>query len=1133
MRITNSRRLGSGFAWRPAWLAAVVCGWVACQSMPPLRADDAVDLPVDYVRQIKPLLARRCYSCHGVLKQQNGLRLDVTSTILQGGDSGPAIVPRDSGQSLLLARISATDATRMPPEGEPLSADQISLLRRWIDEGAQAPDEPLPADPREHWSFRPPVRPAIPHAENDQAGTNPIDAFIDQALGRAGLTPLGSAEKQVLLRRIYLDLIGLPPTREQLHAFLNDTAPDAYERVVDSLLASPLHGERWGRHWMDVWRYSDWSGFGAEVRYSQKHIWHWRDWIVESLNADKGYDQMVREMLSADELAPTDQGALRATGFLVRNWYLFNRNSWLDNTIEHTSKAFLGITINCARCHDHMYDPIAQTDYYRLRAVFEPHQIRMDRLPGQPDTNLDGLPRVYDKDAAAATYLFVRGNEAQPASDAPLDPGIPDVLGTGLEIQPVPLAPQAFYPGANDYYIDETLAQEASLLSQAQTARDQARQALEAAQRNATQPENAATTDSNAPRSAAAEQVFVDDSFSEARPDVWNVMAGEWNYDGEYLRQELVADSLSSLVTRNPHPADFSAELRFQTLAGKQWKSVGLSFDQTDAGDYDAVYLSAYEGGPKIQVMHHGATGDSYPSEGAKNYLAHLNQDYTLRVMVRDRLVNVLVNEELLLTYHLPEARRLGKLAIWTFDAQAEFQHLLVKSLDPSIPLAESPTDPSASVATPADPQTALLAAREADELAERVLATAEARSASLHARIAADRARYAATVPANAAELAQAASLAHRTWALRQAEENYLRADQLANAARQAIDAANDATAAASAEAKKKLDEAQQAVQAATAALGVASSEYPSLSEVYPATSSGRRLALGRWITDRRNPLAARVAVNHIWLRHFGSALVPTVFDFGRNGKPPTHPELLDWLAVQFMEQGWSMKQLHRLIVTSDAYRRASHTANDGQAQQALDPDNRWLWRANSRRMEAETVRDSLLHVAGALDQTMLGPDIDQNAGQVSHRRSIYFRHAYEKKMLFLSLFDGPSENECYQRDTSIIPQQALALANSTLAIQQSRRLARQLVAQATSDEQFIQSAFEQVLARAPHAAEVAECLGFLSRQSMLLSDATKLSAVATGASGDVKPSDDPALRAKENLVHVLFNHHDFVTIH
>src|SRR5947207_3185631 len=266
----------------------------------------------------------------------------------------------------------------------------------------------------QHWAFVPPARPALPEVKNAGWVRNPIDAFIATEHERRGLTPRPEAPRHVLLRRVYLDLVGLPPTREELHAFLADTSPDAYEKVVGRLLASPQYGERWGRHWMDVWRYSDWAGYQAEVRESQPFVWRWRDWIVESLNRDKPYDQMVREMLAGDEIAPTDPKVLAATGFLARNWYKFNRNVWLENTVEHTSKAFLGLTVNCARCHDHKYDPVSQIEHYRFRAFFEPYEVRTDRVPGEPDTKKDGVVRAFDADGAKKTFLFLRGDEKSP-----------------------------------------------------------------------------------------------------------------------------------------------------------------------------------------------------------------------------------------------------------------------------------------------------------------------------------------------------------------------------------------------------------------------------------------------------------------------------------------------------------------------------------------------------------------------------------------------------------------------------------------------------------------------------------------------------------------------------------------------
>ena len=311
-------------------------------------------------------------------------------------------------------------------------------------------------------------RPNVPEVKNKAWIRNPIDSFLAAEHERRGLTPRGEAARHVLLRRVSLDLIGLPPTPEEIAAFANDTSADAYEQVVDRLLASPHYGERWGRHWMDVWRYSDWAGYGAEVRDSQPHIWRWRDWIVESLNEDKPYDRMVQEMLAGDELAPTDPGVLRATGFLVRNWYKFNRDIWLDRTVEHTGKAFLGLTLNCARCHDHFFDPISQEEYSRFRAFFEPHDIRVDRVPGGKETKVDGLVRVFDARADTPTFLYVHGEDKQPDKKNPLRPGVLACLGGSLpEIAPIPLPPDAVFPEKQGWLIQDLLQRGAAALEQA------------------------------------------------------------------------------------------------------------------------------------------------------------------------------------------------------------------------------------------------------------------------------------------------------------------------------------------------------------------------------------------------------------------------------------------------------------------------------------------------------------------------------------------------------------------------------------------------------------------------------------------------------------------------------------------
>ncbi|HVK59204.1 MAG TPA: DUF1549 domain-containing protein, partial [Candidatus Kapabacteria bacterium] len=289
--------------------------------------------------------------------------------------------------------------------------------------------------------FEPVVRPETPSARNRAWIRNPIDAFIAMEHEARGLKPRPEASREVLLKRVYLDLIGLLPTVAEQNAFVRDESPQAYELLVDRLLDDPHYGERWGRHWMDIWRYSDWGGWsgGNQIRDSQPHIWRWRDWIVDSLNENKPYNQMLREMLAGDEIAPEDPDTLRATGYLARNYKMLSREQWLEDTIKHTGQAFLGVTIGCAKCHDHMYDPVSQAEYYQVRAVFEPHQVRIDRVPEELDREKNGLVRVYDTDTNAITYFLLRGDERRPDTNRVMDPGVVHSLGGQFEAASVEL----------------------------------------------------------------------------------------------------------------------------------------------------------------------------------------------------------------------------------------------------------------------------------------------------------------------------------------------------------------------------------------------------------------------------------------------------------------------------------------------------------------------------------------------------------------------------------------------------------------------------------------------------------------------------------------------------------------------
>jgi hypothetical protein len=453
-------------------------------------------------------------------------------------------------------------------------------------------------------------------------------------------------------------------------------------------------------------------------------------------------------------------------------------------------------------------------------------------------------------------------------------------------------------------------------------------------------------------------------------------------------------------------------------------------------------------------------------------------------------------------------------------------------------------------------PSSALIDADAQLALAMASLTAAGTSLAFTEIRVAADDACFAQPPAASAKELSLAAAGVERRLKLQQAEKALLQAEINLLAARRSEKPSDAKTKTAVTNAETALTNALQARADAVAALDKPLGDYTHFTPTYPAASAGRRLALARWITSPENPLSARVAVNHIWLRHFGTLLVPTVFDFGMNGKPPTNQPLLDWLAVELMENGWRMKHIHKLIVTSRTYRLASHVQGSkfkvqgstsdstlnlepGTLNSArVDPENLYCWRYNARRMEAEIIRDATLFVAGSLDLTPGGPDLDPNQALTLPRRSLYFRATKEKKVEFLTLFDSPNPVECYRRSESIAPQQALALANSTLTLAQARVLAKKLsdsLAGTSADEapqRFVERAFVQILCRPPTDDELKTCLAFLAEESATLSSPQSLTPFSSGPAASVAPSPDPQQRARENLVHVLFNHNDFVTV-
>jgi mono/diheme cytochrome c family protein len=1198
-----------------------------------LPASSLAAEPVDYARQVKPILRQHCFSCHGPIKQEGGLRLDAGRMIMQGGESGAALVTGKPSRSPLMERLLEEDPERrMPQQAEPLEAGQIDILRRWIAAGADFPkaDSPAP-DPRSHWSFQNPVRSPLPRGVPRDWRDHPVDRFIAAGHKEARVKPVSLAGPEQLLRRVYLDLVGVPPGRKELHQFLADPSAAAYRQVVDRLLEDPRYGERWGRHWMDVWRYSDWYGRRQvdDVRNSFPHIWRWRDWIIDSLNEDKGYDQMIREMLAADELYPADDDRIVATGFLVRNWFSLNYDTWMRDVVEHTGKAFLGLRMNCALCHDHKYDPITQEDYFRFRAFFEPLEVRNDRVPGGPRLEKylrykpgsgaslkpgpAGLARIYDFTLDATTRMYRLGDQRDLFTDRPpVQPGVPGFLGELPQpIAIIDLPAEAHYPGIKQFVqeaelktrqqalaaatekADEVRGQQQSTVDQAERTLKQREAALaELLKRPPPEASSLSSRGMLVKQAAAfwdfepgeAEESFLEDRTghghrlsikTEGSGRATLLAAGKWPVDSALHR--LSGDTINTAAVLFEHgsgQAVLQAPSSAELLAGEFTATAVMRLDRSEPGLVQAIlgsqgrwalvvegvderhgrlrFLSWDEKGNRLAVPVAGEAGALDVEVSREYFVAVVAGPGECQVLFR-----VLEADQPLVSSRGPVAMRMAAegdkadLRIGDLDGSAWWHGLVddvgfwtraLKVEELGVLAGTSGVDQAVVTARQEVQQAraSLLAVTRPAKVAGLKREAAAAELEAIEARIRADNQRFRGPTGDQAAtdKLGQEAARQEQRAAASTLEAAVAVAE-LAVAKLQSLAKQDDAIRKQLQAARATLDSTRKQFDQARELLKKPVGDYSLLSPTYPRQSSGRRRALAAWITDRQNPLAARVAVNHIWMRHFGRPLVESVMDLGVSGKQPTHPELLDWLAVELMERDWSMKHLHRLILTSRTYRLQTKQGASADANLVRDRDNRWWWKMDDRRMEAEMLRDSILAVSGELDMTRGGPEQDPAMADTIPRRSLYFSIYPEGggQIAMLGLFDPPDPCDCYRRSSSVLPQQSLAMVNSRLVLDQGRLLARRLAEEIApggipvDDLRFVQAAFEQVLSRRPRQAETAACLSFLEKQALLFSKDDLATDVTP--EGRVAPSKDPAMRARESLVRALFSHNDFITIH
>lgn len=873
-----------------------------------------------FEKQVRPVLVARCIECHGGAKQQGGLRLDSRSAMLKGNDSGPVLTPgqpADSSRMLQVLKYS-NDDVQMPPTGK-LPEGEIAILREWIQQGAPWPagDKPagggssgpdftdLTVARNEFWSLQPIRRPVPPSVEHADRVQSPVDAFMLQKLEAAGLTLAAPADRYTLLRRLTLDLWGIPPTWEDMAAFMADERPNAVERAVDRLLDSPLYGQRWGRYWLDVARYADTKGyvFTEEPRYP--YAYTYRDYVVDAFNSDKPYDQFVQEQLAADQLDlgnnPRTQAAL---GFLtVGRRFLNNQNDIIDDRIDVVSRGLLGLTVSCARCHDHKFDPVPTDDYYSLYGIFA-----SSHEPG--DLPIIGEPR-------------------------------------------------------------ETAA-------------------FDAFQAELTKREQEVTAFNNATSSAV---------YHELRTKV-----------SEYLEA----------VGRKTSPG-IQAE-----VAGK----------------------------PQAPDPRRGAV------DRWQGWLAKLDQEPHPVFAPWQQLSP------------LPAGEVGAALASW----KARFA-------DPNDAAAQA-VNPVLRGAWLAQPPESLLAVTK---LYGKVLADIEEKWK------AQEKANPEATALPDAADES-----------LRQVL--YGNDTPTAIAAEEAEKLFNRAERDKQRQLKRKVDELKATSPGAPPrAMVMRDNDNPVEPVVLIRGNPGRRgkqvprrflqvlsespdekfqqgsgrLELARSITDPKNPLTARVMANRLWQHHFGRGIVATPGDFGVRGEPPTHPELLDWLAVELQAHGWSLKSLQRQIVLSSVYQQSSR---QGPAAGAVDPENRLLSHMPRQRLDFEALRDSLLAAGGGFDPMLDGRPLDNVTAVDNRRRTIYSMvNRNDLPGVFRSFDFADPDTSAPERPQTTVPQQALFGLNSPFVIEQARRLAGRSYAASDNDAGRLQDLYRRAYARDPSPAEVELGLQFV----------------------------------------------------
>ncbi len=1035
-----------------------------------VRADDpqAVEF---FEKRIRPLLVARCFDCHGEDQAESELRLDSRADLLEGGSRGAAIVPGDPDKSLLIRAVNHADTLAMPPK-EKLSQRDINDLIVWVKAGAVWPDSDKPKaatkksvvkadskpmqfsdEQKNFWSFQPMKLPKPPAAKLERWVQSPIDRFIVSELEARELQPAELADKRTLIRRATFDLIGIPPTSEEVAEFLAGNEPDAFARVIDRLLASPRYGERWGRHWLDVARYGDSNGLDENL--AQANAFRYRDWVISAFNRDLPFDEFVREQIAGDLLPPEGDSndpvvaarqsdRLIATGFLVIGAKMLAEDDPLkmqmdivDEQVDTIGKAFMGLTLGCARCHDHKFDPLPMADYYSLAGIFKSTKAM---------ENYSVVARWQERPLASPQVTQQLAEQKQ------------RIAAKQDEVNQI-------VAKANEQLLDEARSRVADYMRAATreiylglTERSFGVEYDKRTEKTSPLPEGIQVVEAENYQRGSA--IKLSTGYGEGIGVILSNGNGEWTAEYDVT---VPAAGLYQIETRYAAAGSRPTQL---SLNGAVIKP-------------DALKEVTGSWNPDTQSWH---------IEGTFEFKAGVN---VLRLYRREPLPHI---DKLLIARRdsVSTIRDSNNTTQPTSDVPlrpafvSQWNQFLLRTANDSDTLLPE-WRAALRKLRELSPDAAREPARELFVLADRTgQQFAEAQDGPLYQLLRNTAVGFPFEVPKNAEEY-----FAAETKTALQSRRDEVKQ----------LEAALPKLPEAMAVSEGTVEDLPIHLRGNHTTLGKERlpRRFPRIiaSEKQTAIAADRsgRLEFARWLTEPNHPLTARVAVNRIWQGHFGEGLVRSPDNFGLLGDKPTHPELLDWLSQRFIAVGWSTKSLHREVMLSSAYQMQT-TFNE--AAFLADPDNRLWWRRNRRRLEVEAIRDSLLAVSGRLDNVMGGsllpsPNRAYVTGTAnnypriydSNRRSVYLPVIRSALYELYQVFDFAEPSVLNgKRDTTTLATQALFMLNSSLVADQSRELTQQLLAPPNLDDAArIRQAYLACYQREPLPSETSRSLEFLTR--------------------------------------------------